>query len=502
MQTSQRRQEGSERVRQASVRALAVLWRGLALALVLPLVLPSPAVRAAGIEHPDIGTVSIGRGGANAAAPSDGVAIFYNPAGLAAQQGLRLTLDANLSWQGLTFTPTGSATTVSNSAGGFLVPALAVSYGFGAVTVALGATGPSAIGKEKYPSGAAGPQRYSLIESDYFIVDYSAAVAAAINRWLSAGLTIQLVQGRAAFSQAVWSGPTMDTDPVYDSLAKINVSSSPIPTWVAGVTVRPTPALALGLSYRPGFDFLAHGTLTTQAPAALAGPLNIEVHGDQTDFFVAFPDVIRLGAQYQLGPRWLVEADVVAERWSRLHAIEIRPQNITITASTYPTPRPLQNIVFQKDFQDAVSFRVGGDFVALPGRLTVRAGYLHETSAIPLRSVSVDFGNWQRDVVSAGATVVLWPGVTASVAYAHHFLADQNVTNSQVVQIITPCLASADCVEPPATAVGNGRYTGSLDVASLSLGFVLDDLRAARRGTMPAPAPGAPASGGGVYPVQ
>ncbi|HET6150429.1 MAG TPA: outer membrane protein transport protein [Polyangia bacterium] len=478
MQTSQPRREGSDGVRPGTVAV------GGCAPVALPLLLlAARTALAAGIEHPDVGTLSIGRGGAYAAAPSDGLAMFYNPAGLADQRGFRVTLDASLSWQGLTFTPPGGQT-VSNGEGGFLVPALAASYGLGPVrwlrglTFALGATGPSAIGKESYPD--AGPQRYALIKSDYFIAYYSGSVAAAFTRWLSAGVTFQLVQGRAEFSQAVWSGPGMDTEPVYDSLARVKVSSSLIPTAVFGVSARPTPPLALGLSYRPGFDFLAHGTLTTQPPEMLAGPLNIMIQGDQTDFFVAFPDVIRLGAQYQLGPRWLVEADIVAERWSRLHTIEIRPQGITLTSSGYPTARPLPTIVFQKDFEDAVSFRVGGDFVALPGRLTVRAGYLHETSAIPLRSVSVDFGNWQRDMVSLGGTVALWPGVTASVAYAHHFLADQNVTDSQVVQVISPCLATPDCTEPAPTVVGKGRYTGSLDVASLSLGLVLDDLRAAR----------------------
>lgn len=463
-------------------------WRegsaGVGCALVVALSWSSAPAFAAGIEHPDVGTISIGRGGAYAAAPSDGLAMFYNPAGLAPQRGFRLTLDASLSWQGLTFASARGGT-ASNTAGGFLVPALGVSYGLGAVgvlpdlTLALGATGPSAIGKESYDP--AGPQRYSLISSDYFIAYYSAAVAASFTRWLSGGLTFQLVQGRAKFSQAVWSGPTMDTDPAYDAIANINVTSSLIPTAVFGVTARPTPLLALGLSYRPGFDFLAHGTLTTDIPAGLRDALDIQVTGDQTDFFISFPDVIRLGAQYAFGPRWLVEADVVAERWSRLHTIEIRPTNIMLNSSLHPEPRPLEKIVFQKDFQDAVSFRVGGDFLALPGRLTLRAGYLHETSAIPLRSVSVDFGNWQRDVVSLGGTVVLWPGITASVAYAHHFLADQNVTTSQVVQIVSPCLTAPDCTPPAPTAVGAGRYTGSLDVASLALGFVYEDFVAARR---------------------
>ena len=455
--------------------------------------LASAPARAAGIEHPDIGTIAIGRGGAYAAAPTDGLAMQYNPAGFASQHGWRLTLDANLAWQQLSFAPATGGATVSNSAGPFLVGAPIASYGFGQVgplsslTLALGFTTPSAIGKETYP-GTHPPtaplpidqagQRYALISSDYFIVYYSAAVAASYKSWLSAGVTFQLVHGTAKFSQAVWSGPAMGTDPTNDSVANVDVTSGWIPTAVFGVSVRPPqiPRLALGLSYRPRFDFNASGTLTTELPPTQQAALGITVVGNSTDFFLRFPDVIRFGAQYQVNSRLLVEADLVGELWSDLQTIEIRPKNIHITSMSFGTDKTLPNIIFPKDYQNSLSVRLGGDYDLVPGRLTVRAGYLHETSAIPLKSVSVDFGNWQRDVISVGGTVKIWRGINASVAYAHHFIADQNVTNSNVAQVVTPCV-TPNCTNPDATIVGNGVYKASLDVASLSLGMILDDFR-------------------------
>jgi long-subunit fatty acid transport protein len=485
MNTSNRWRRGWNQARGGAVQAVARGWAigpiPATVVLFTLIIAPAPAVFAAGIEHPDVGTIAIGRGGAYAAAPSDGLAIQYNPAGFASQTGWRLTLDGNLAWQKLTFAPALGGPTVSNANGAFLVPAGAISYGFGAIgplsglTLALGGTGPSAIGKERYPSD--GAQRYALTQSDYLIGYASGAVAASFHDWLSAGVTLQMVKGTAKFSQAVWSGTFVGTDPTQDSTANIDVSSPFIPTAVFGISARPVPRLALGLSYRPRFDFLAHGSLTTVIPQAQKDALGIEVTGTQTDFFVSFPDVIRFGAQYEFTSRLLVEADVVAELWSRLHTIEIRPQNIRVSSASFNTDKPLGTIVFQKDFEDAVSLRIGGDYIVLPGRLTVRAGYLHETSAIPTRSVSVDFGNWQRDAISFGGSVQLWPGVEASIAYAHHFMPDQHVSNSQVVQVTTPCVLSPDCSPPAASVVGNGVYTGSLDVASLSLRLTLDDLR-------------------------
>ena len=447
------------------------------------LALASAPAFAAGIEHPDIGTIAIGRGGAYAAAPSDGLAMQYNPAGFASQHGWRLTLDANMSFQQLSFAPATGGATVSNSAGGFLVGAPIVSYGFGHVgwlsslTLALGFTTPSAIGKETYPGPPATPdaaQRYALIASDYFIIYYSAAIAASY-KWFSAGVTLQLVHGSAKFSQAAWSGPYMGTDTFYDAIANVDVSNTVVPTAVFGVTARPIPKLALGLSYRPRFDFIAHGTLTNDLP-----PVGNRAGGDgrrQLDRLLpalSRRDPLRRAVRVHCRACWSRRTSSPSSGPSSTPSRSARKD---IHVTTPGTDRTLANIIFQKDFQDAISVRVGADYELLPSRLTVRAGYLHETSAIPLKSVSVDFGNWQRDAVSVGGTVKIWRGLNASVAYAHHFIADQNVTDSQVVQIVTPC-STPGCTDPAPTVVGKGIYKASLDVVSLSLGVILDDFQA------------------------
>jgi long-subunit fatty acid transport protein len=440
------------------------------------------AAMAAGVEHPDVGTVALGRAGAYAADPSDGLALQYNPAGFASQTGLRVTLDGSLAWQRLTFTPRGGATG-SNEAPPFFEPAGAVSYGFGAVgplsalTVAVGAAGPSAIGKESFP--ADGPQRYALITSDFFIAYASASVAASFRSWLSAGVTIQAVKGTAKFSQAVYSGTAEQTDPndrSSDAVATVDVSSGFIPTGVFGLTVRPMPGVAVGVSYRPRFTFDADGSLTTVLPATAAA-IDARQEGTAAAFTLNLPDVIRFGAQLTRIRRLLLEANVVIERWSGLDTIEIHPQGINVSSGNFGITKPLPNIVFQKNFEDAVSFRLGGEVALLPGRLTVRGGYLHETSAIPLASTNVDFGNWERDMIAVGASYALpRTPVTIDVAYAHHFLPTRTVTNSTAVQIVTPCLIPG-CSDPTPRITGNGTYEASLNVLSLSLRLVLDAWR-------------------------
>jgi long-subunit fatty acid transport protein len=170
----------------------------------------------------------------------------------------------------------------------------------------------------------------------------------------------------------------------------------------------------------------------------------------------------------------LVEADVVWEGWSRTRTIEIHPKGITVVSDNFGVEKPLPDIVFAKDYRDSVSLRGGADVDVLPGRLVARAGYLFETSAIPDRAANVDFGNWQRHMLGAGASFYVAHGVTIDVAYAHHFLASPSTSDSNVVQVVTPCVLTPTCTAPQPSVVGNGQYRGSLDVASLALRFALD----------------------------
>ena len=89
--------------------------------------------------------------------------------------------------------------------------------------------------------------------------------------------------------------------------------------------------------------------------------------------------------------------------------------DITITTNVGP-PVALPKIVFQKNFEDAWSVRVGGEHELVPDVLVLRAGYLHETSAVPLASTSVDIPNWERDVVSVGCPCGIGPEVAVMAA--------------------------------------------------------------------------------------
>jgi len=231
----------------------------LALPAALAALLPTSAL-AGGMDYPDNGTEALGRGGAFAAKADSGEALYYNPAGLARQRGLRLTLDSNFVLHHVTFqrtTPDGGGFVpsdnvagrdlapagtpigdpVENEAPAFIAPMLAVSYGFDGgllhgLTLALGAYGPPEIGRYEYnePKGpttrTAGlfeedldpahqdpgaANRYMLVDSDFLIAYPTFAVAYEVTDWLSFGLALQYVYADLSQRQVAWNYPSGKT---------------------------------------------------------------------------------------------------------------------------------------------------------------------------------------------------------------------------------------------------------------------------------------------------
>lgn len=460
-------------------------WRHrLAAAAALTLALGSSPVWAAGVEYPDNGTLSIGRGGAWAANPRDGLALQYNPAGLTQQRGLNLYLDARMSNQQVSFEasdPIAGQKLVENGSAPFLGPSAALVWGLGAtgplsdLSLALGGTGPSAIGKLDYPKE--GAERYALYKTDYFISYASASVAAAWHDWLRVGVTGQLVTGSARFDQAVWSGFGKGSDSKVDTVAVFDGSGGPIPTAVVGLSIVPNEQWAFGLSWRPHIRFEADGTLVTTAPAS-AKDFKVTQLGTSATLELDFADIIRLGAQYKPTPTLEVEVNAVWERWSVMKQIAIRTHDIWVQYEAAEVDKvPVPDIVFPKNFKDAYSIRAGLEWTALAERLQVRGGWLLETSAVPTEYVGVEFPNWGRQVASIGASLQLY-GAWLDLAYAHHFIDTQEVTGSKSMQVVTPALPKTFLPAAEASTIGNGTYKAALDIVSLSLRVPLQKLRA------------------------
>ncbi|HUB05632.1 MAG TPA: outer membrane protein transport protein [Myxococcales bacterium] len=294
------------------------LWRALPIVSVF---LVSSLALGAGFEYPDEGAEALGRAGAFTAKADDGTAIYYNPAGLAEQDGLRIMLDSNFVANGITFQRTDPVTgamigpPVSNSGPLFIAPFVTVSYQIVKhLTVAVGVYGPPADGQlnfpgetpppydptfTKYPNGCpdpctvagtivgpplpAGPgndpQKYGLISDNIFVAYPTLALAwtpIAIDGLLdvSLGVSGQMVYATTQISQATFDGAinessghqTTDESPAWDTIANVNVSNSLGERFagIFGLGLKLFNHLRVGASYRPWIPIDESGTLKLQ----------------------------------------------------------------------------------------------------------------------------------------------------------------------------------------------------------------------------------------------
>lgn len=476
------------------------------------------AAGAAGIEFPDNGATSMGRGGAFVARADDPTAIYYNPAGLARQKGFFFLLDNRLSQNTVVYQRTDDVGNtyqsnpdgtlrhpwleVSNEAPPFYAPFAVVGWKPAALeklTFALGVYGPSSIGVRKFPDprncclAADGttdtalipqraPQRYSFIESDTTIVFPTLALGWQVMDTLAVGLSLQSGFASVKNVNSVYAfvGPRSTPDQAdYDAVVTLQVTDKFTPTGIVGVLWSPLSQLEVGASFRPPVEFKGDGTLTVDLPPTLR-PL-AEVRGDQASLTLRFPAVARIGARWgSAAPgAWDVELDAVWEGWSGLDEILVEPHGIqTVVKIPTESATDLAPIHLPKGYQDAFSLRLGGDFslASLLGHPVVaRAGYFFETSAVPSPRTNIDFPNFTRHAATVGLSVPFGP-LVATLSYAHIFGATFGVYDSAVTESVTDKdTREAHCADNntgqrlACQVVGNGEYTSSYNLFALAV---------------------------------
>ena len=121
----------------------------------------------------------------------------------------------------------------------------------------------------------------------------------------------------------------------------------------------------------------------------------------------------------------------------------------------------------------AQSLRLGATLrpgeVMTPGLswLTLRAGAMAETSAVPDERLAVDQAHWERVGLSIGATARV-AGFEFTAGYMHFIMPDKQIRTSAVVQP-APLRPAAE-----ATVVGNGDYAAAVDLIGVSVGRAID----------------------------
>jgi long-chain fatty acid transport protein len=459
--------------------------RALALGTLFVSLTPLSA-HAAGFYVPDLGVRALGRAGAFTARADDLSAGWYNPAGLADQGGTRFLGDVGFVKQSVTYQRQDAAGSpigfpAGNSSFPFVIPYLSVSSDFGLknLTFAASVYGPYS-GQYTYP--ADGPQRYSLIDSNVWEALYQMSVGWRITPWLRVGASFQIVDVRARQKLAVAAlPPSGPNDASSDARVEFDVTDHVTPNAHFGLLVSPTSWLTFGASLKPPMPVKASGTLRVdqgdidRLRTTVAGLSTLAIRGDQVGVDFTLPLVVRTGLRFHQ-PRWDVEVDFVYEDWSGFSKLVVKPRDIQFTLGS--STQPLTEIVQERQYGSAYSLRLGGDYEVLPGRLSVRAGFFLETTAIPTASLNTSAVDLDKHGFALGLTGRFgkggWLGLSMGYEYVH--MSETRVTNSTAEQINLTAIQINNPQIFRAPSVGSGVYRSGYDILSVGLSIDIDTL--------------------------
>ncbi|MCA9577538.1 MAG: outer membrane protein transport protein [Sandaracinaceae bacterium] len=470
------------------------LTPALLLAAFALLALPTEA-HAGGFYISDRGVRPAGRGFAFVAGADDPQALWYNPAGLGFS-GQQLLIDANLLFFRGSYTRVDSGgntlPTVEAEVPLLPLPMLAYSDNFGLErwTFGAGLFVPTAVLGE-YPSGLDGqghpcdmdddpncgpaPQRYSLINLNGSALAHLAlSVAYRPIDELSIGLGVQMMVG---VFQAVVAMTACDRflctqpeNPEWDGYARLSINPVIEPGLQGGVIYR-NDVLSLGFSFLWWPKAIrGDATIDVRLPSAVLFE-GARVEGNKARVTLPFPLTLRAGVEVRPTPYLRLEVAGVFERWSSQSQVTVDPRDVWIRDALAIGDYEVGSLSIPRNMRDTYSVRVGGE-LTLPfeQRLSVRGGLMFETSSFSDSHLTVLTLDTRKYILGLGASFEVKPGIFLDVSYAHLFLQNRNVTNSQVTQPnpIRPPAAGDMAPDGPAY-IGNGRYAMEGDMLGIGL---------------------------------
>ncbi len=446
---------------------------------------------AGGFEVPDMGGRAIGRGSAYVVGVADGTAIHYNPAALAKIRGTTVMYHHGLMWHDTRFQRATLSDAWGDDAGTQfdeaqssrklfpILGALAVTSDFGLDnwTFAAGVYGPNGVGRQDY--GDYNPQSFMLTELDVLLAYYTLGAAWKYKDVFGVGAVVQYADLiRLDYGVVADSGLTPALDPVPDDAStqlatRIELSDRAAATAQIGFWYRPLQRLELGVSSRiVPIYFHPKGGVSVDKETLVTEEIKVQMD-------LTLPAIVRGGIRYihDTGDRqWFdIELDAVYESWSLLKEFDLDVEGRI-------NGQELQELTLPKNWKDTVSVRLGGDFIALPPYLTVRAGGFFETAAVPDNFSHIDFPSFRRGGVGAGFSAGA-KGAYLTVGYMHVFQ-EKRTVDEQFGKIaqqrpLRPCPANCDGLTGvPSNA---GTFTSRYDLLTVGIDLRFREMLAGRR---------------------
>lgn len=403
------------------------------LPIALVLLLFGARARASGFHIDEQDARATGRAGAVTASARNAATIYYNPAGIAELEGLRLEAGVSRVAPSASFRSAEDGTETAARDDVFYLPHAYASYRVQkslALGVGIGAPFGLSLAWPATSPGRAVVREIAL--SSIFIMP---TVGVNLSRWargLSLGVGLDLVPASVSLQRDILFGSDVGT--VDLSATAFGVGGR------LGVLYRPRgyEQWSFGLTYRTPVKLSFSGTADFDAPRAYRASLPPD--GDARTK-VTLPQTLDLGIAFAPTPEWELEVDGNWLGWSSFEELSLQ------------LPGTQTNV--ERNWRNTFALRVGTEYT-FDKRWSGRLGFIWDQGPVPTNTLDFQLPDADRIDLTLGAGAKFSDAVRADIAAL--YVLPQEVTTSD-----------ADPYRPPI----KGEYRVEAWVLTLSLGVTL-----------------------------
>ncbi len=388
-------------------------WMVLAVACLMG----SVQAHAGGFFIGEQGARAQGMGGAFTAVSDDPTAAWFNPAGVAFQEGLSGTLNADVIVTNNEFVDTfgfggPAGRGYKAKRGNFFIPHGYIAYNRDDLPVAFGLAINAPFGLETDWSGSGAPFSSVLAPAPLraATVTFSRIQMVNINPSVAFKVsdTFSLAIGAAYYN-------VMNAD-LNNPFFRLGGSGS---GWGMNVAaLYKGDRLSLGASYRSQVKTNLSGVAVYPLGNPPLLPPGFSTSGSTS---ITFPDMLNLGIAYQVSEALLLSADVDWVNWSTYDRLVI----------TQPALGPAGTLVAVRNWKATVAFRIGMEW-SFAENQRIRLGYVFDPTPIDALYFEPRVPGNDRQLFNIGYGYAFDEATSVDLAYSYVRISDRNETGSPV----------------------------------------------------------------------
>ena len=379
---------------------------------------------AGGIAVPEQGTKAIGMGNAFTAVADDASAIWFNPAGIAFQDGVVVTLGTDFIMPNTDYQPLAGGATISPKKSTFVVPHAYISYNNPDLPVVFGLGINSPFGLTTDWTGVNVPFDSATNKSTLSKVEllhFNPTIAFKVNEQLS------LAAGISYYSLVNF---------IFDT-SILTQHHKTGDGWGGNIgMLYKGEKFNFGATYRSRVKIDASGTATGVGALAAQGSTSVKTE-------TTLPDMVSVGLAFKPTEQWLLSANVDWVNWKTLDKLVFTRGRAIGAIGTSSTS------LF--NWKATTAFRLGTEWAYSP-TTRIRSGYVFDPTPIKDADFTPRIPGNDRHIITFGYGYDVNKTMTLDLSYAYAYIVKRNHTVGTI-------------------STRNGYYKSDVHLAMLSTTF-------------------------------